>query len=281
MELNPESVERVVREALAEDGAFDDLTSAGVLSATDVCTARILLKEPGVACGLEAAALVFRAIDTEVRFEGFVSDGARCDRPLTILAQMDGPGRSILSGERTALNLIGRLSGVASLTRRFVDAVGATGARILDTRKTTPGLRNLEKYAVRCGGGWNHRSGLDGGILIKDNHLRLAGGISDAVERVRVAFPGLPIQVEAESLADVREALACRAEGILLDNMSVATVAEAVEVVGGRARLEASGGMTLETVYEVAQTGVEFISVGALTHSARSLDVSLDVMEIR
>jgi nicotinate-nucleotide pyrophosphorylase (carboxylating) len=183
----------------------------------------------------------------------------------------------VLTGERTALNFVGRLSGIATLTRRFVDAIEGTGAEILDTRKTTPGLRALEKYAVRCGAGRNHRFGLDDGILVKDNHLRAAGGVRPAVELVRAAGPGLPIEVEAETLDDVREALAAGAEQILLDNMPPALMREAVELVEGKATLEASGGVSLETVRGIAETGVDFISVGALTHSARSLDVSLEL----
>jgi nicotinate-nucleotide pyrophosphorylase (carboxylating) len=167
---------------------------------------------------------------------------------------------------------------VATLTRSFADAVAGTGAIILDTRKTTPGLRALEKYAVRCGGGQNHRFGLDDGVLVKDNHLRLTGGIRTAVERIRSASPDLAIEVEAETLDDVREALAARADAILLDNMPRPTMAEAVALTGGHAKLEASGGVSLDTVRAIAETGVDFVSVGALTHSARSLDVSLEVL---
>lgn len=280
MELAVDSPERIVRAALAEDGVTGDLTSEGVLSADAFCSARLLLKEPGVVCGLDVAALVFHTVDPEMRFEALVADGDRCDDSPTAIALVEGPARAVMAGERTALNLVGRLSGVATLTRRFVDAVEGTGVAILDTRKTTPGLRMLEKYAVRCGGGRNHRYGLDDGILVKDNHLRLVGGIRTAIERIRVASPDLPVEVEAETLADVREALACGAERILLDNMPTATMAEAVELVGGRAGLEASGGVSLESVRAIAETGVDFISVGALTHSARSLDVSLDVLEV-
>jgi nicotinate-nucleotide pyrophosphorylase (carboxylating) len=194
------------------------------------------------------------------------------------IARVDGAARAILTGERTALNVLGRLSGVATLTSRFVAAVAGTGAVILDTRKTTPGLRALEKYAVRCGGGQNHRFGLDDGVLVKDNHLRVAGGIRTAVERIRSASPDLAIEVEAETLDDVREALAAHADAILLDNMPRSAMAEAVGLVRGRAKLEASGGVSLDTVRAIAETGVDFVSVGALTHSARSLDVSLEVL---
>jgi nicotinate-nucleotide pyrophosphorylase (carboxylating) len=190
---------------------------------------------------------------------------------------LEGPARGVLTGERVALNLIGRLSGVATLTRRYVDAVEGTGATILDTRKTTPGLRALEKHAVAAGGGTNHRFGLDDGVLVKDNHLRLAGGIAPAVARLRAATD-LPVEVEAETLAQVREAVDVGADIVLLDNMTVDELREAVDLVAGRAKLEASGGVTLDTVCDIAATGVDFISVGALTHSARSLDVSLEVL---
>jgi nicotinate-nucleotide pyrophosphorylase (carboxylating) len=189
-----------------------------------------------------------------------------------------GSLRALLTGERTALNLLGRMSGVATLTRRYVDAIDGTGARILDTRKTTPGLRELEKYAVACGGGTNHRLGLYDAILVKDNHIRFAGGIAAAVARLRDAGTGLPIQIEAETLADVREALLLGVDSILLDNMPPATLRGAVALAGGRVPLEASGGITLDTIRDVAETGVDFVSIGALTHSARSLDVSMEVL---
>jgi nicotinate-nucleotide pyrophosphorylase (carboxylating) len=182
----------------------------------------------------------------------------------------------VLTGERLALNLVGRLSGIATLTRRYVDAVAGTGAAVLDTRKTTPGLRALEKHAVRCGGGRNNRLRLDGAILIKDNHLRLAGSIGAAVERAKAT--GLPVEVECDALDQVRQALDAGADTILLDNMALTQLREAVALAGGRAKLEASGGVSLESVRAIAETGVDFVSVGALTHSARSLDVSLEVL---
>jgi nicotinate-nucleotide pyrophosphorylase (carboxylating) len=203
-----------------------------------------------------------------------VDDGTPVVKPPVTLARLEGPARAVLTGERTALNLVGRLSGIATLTARDVAAVEGTGTTILDTRKTTPGLRALEKYAVRCGGGANHRAGLDDAILVKENHLRIAGGIAPAVAALR---NGLPIEVEAETLGDVTEALEAGVDRILLDNMSPAEVAQAVELVAARVPLEASGGMSLATVRAYAETGVDFISVGALTHSARSLHVSLEV----
>src|SRR5262249_33271799 len=191
------------------------------------------------------------------------------------VAHAAGDARALLTGERTALNLLGRLSGIATLTRAYVDAVAGTGATILDTRKTTPGLRTLEKLAVRTGGGTNHRFGLYDGILIKDNHLRLGGGIARSVRSAQ--GQGLPVEVECETLDDVREALAAQADMLLLDNMTVPELCEAVQLVARRAKTEASGGVTLETVRAIAETGVDFVSVGALTHSSRSLNVSMEV----
>jgi nicotinate-nucleotide pyrophosphorylase (carboxylating) len=278
MELTARALDRVVRDALAEDVGAGDVTTEGVLADEATCLARILLKQPGVVCGLDAAEAVFRALDPGVRVEALVGDGDHVDGVPAAIARVEGRARAVLTGERTALNLLGRLSGIATLTCRFVEAVLGTGAVILDTRKTTPGLRALEKHAVSCGGGRNHRFGLDDGVLIKDNHLRLAGGIRAAVERVRATGTDLPIEVEAESMEDVREALAAGAHVILLDNMTPAQLADAVALVDGRAKLEASGGVSLETVRAIAQTGVDFISVGALTHSAPSLDVSMEVL---
>jgi nicotinate-nucleotide pyrophosphorylase (carboxylating) len=270
-------LERVVRDALAEDLGRGDLTSEALLEAETRCRAEILIKERGVVCGLAAAEAVFRALDPDLRFQALVEDGEEVHEPPAVVARVEGAARAVLGGERTALNLLGRLSGIATLTRRFVEAVAGTGAVILDTRKTTPGLRALEKYAVLCGGGRNHRFGLDDGILVKDNHIRLAGGIRAAVERLRRAGTDLPIEVEAETLEDVREALQAGADAILLDNMSPEELRQAVALVAGRAKLEASGGVSLDTVRMIAEAGVDFISVGALTHAARSLDVSLEV----
>jgi len=218
---------------------------------------------------------VFRALDPELRFERLVDEGATVTGSNPV-ARVSGPERAILTGERTALNFLGRLSGIATLTRRYVDAVSGTGAAILDTRKTTPGMRVLEKHAVATGGGRNHRFGLDDGVLVKDNHLRAAGSVAAAVERVRAATP-LPVEVECDTLDQVSEALDAGVDAILLDNMSLAELRAAVALAKGRARLEASGGVTLDTVLAIAETGVDEISVGALTHSARSLDVSLEL----
>jgi nicotinate-nucleotide pyrophosphorylase (carboxylating) len=256
---------------LAEDVGEGDMTSLAVIDEDATCTARVLVKEAGVICGLEVAAEVFDRVGAAL--EPLAAEGDPVE-PGPV-ARVEGPARGVLAGERLALNVIGRLSGIATLTRRYVDAVAGTGAVILDTRKTTPGLRSLEKYAVACGGGKNHRLGLYDGILIKDNHLRVGGSLTDAVRRAKGT--GVAVEVECDTLVQVREALAAGADSILLDNMSVPELREAVEICDGRARLEASGGVALETLRAVAETGVDFISIGALTHSARALDVSLEV----
>ncbi|MDW8338730.1 MAG: carboxylating nicotinate-nucleotide diphosphorylase [Thermoleophilia bacterium] len=270
-----DAIERLVRAALAEDVGAGDLTTDAIVEPAAVATAELVVREPGVVFGLEVVEAVFRALSDDVLFEPLVEEGARHERPATV-ARVTGPLRALLTGERVALNLLGRLSGIATLTRRYVDAVEETGCAILDTRKTTPGLRALEKKAVVAGGGRNHRFCLDDGVLIKDNHLRAAGSVAVAVERVRQATE-LPIEVECETLSQVREALEAGADAILLDNMTLEDMRAAVALVDGRARLEASGGVTLERVRAVAETGVDEISIGALTHSAPALDVSLEV----
>lgn len=262
-----------VRAWLAEDIGAGDRTSEAVVPAHVRCVASLRVREAGVVSGLAVCETVFRELDPEISFETCCADGDRVEPGE--LARLEGSAAGILGCERLALNLLGRLSGIATLTARYVDAVAGTGATVLDTRKTTPGLRALEKEAVRHGGGTNHRFGLYDAILIKENHLRLADGIATAVGRAR--SEGLPVEVECETLAEVGEALAAGADRILLDNMTPPQLAEAVALVAGEAELEASGGITLETVRAVAETGVDFISVGALTHSARALDVSLEV----
>jgi nicotinate-nucleotide pyrophosphorylase (carboxylating) len=275
MALSTDIVERAVYAALAEDVGEGDVTTDATVDADAVGTATLSIREPGVVCGLRAAETVFTALDPELRFERLVEDGALVEAPAEV-AFLTGLERAILTGERTALNFLGRLSGIATLTHRYVEAVAGTGVEILDTRKTTPGLRSLEKHAVRSGGGSNHRFGLDDGVLVKDNHLRAAGSVQAAVERLRAATD-LPVEVECDTLDQVREALAAGADAILLDNMTLGALHAAVELAKGRARLEASGGVTLETVRAIAETGVDQISIGALTHSARSLDVSLEL----
>jgi nicotinate-nucleotide pyrophosphorylase (carboxylating) len=261
-----------VRAWLAEDVGAGDATTTSVVDEAATCEAQLLVKEPGVVCGLDVAAAVFAELGATL--EPLAVDGDPVEPG--VVARVSGSARAVLTGERLALNLLGRLSGIATLTRRYVDAVDGTDATILDTRKTTPGLRDLEKYAVRCGGGTNHRFRLDDGVLIKDNHLRLVGSIGEAVARARGA--GLPVEVECDTVAQVGEALLAGADRILLDNMSLGELRDAVSLTAGRAELEASGGVTVDTVRPIAETGVDFISVGALTHSARALDVSLEVL---
>jgi len=273
MELTAE-LDRIVRTALAEDVGAGDRTTDAIVPEAARCRARLQLEERGVVCGLAAARAVFAALDPALTFTPLVEDGTRLHEPPVTLAELEGSARAILTGERTALNLLGRLCGIATFTRAHVERAEGTRATILDTRKTTPGLRALEKYAVRCGGGANHRFGLDDAVLVKENHLRIAGGIVPAIAAVR---NGSPVEVETETLAEVEEALAAGADRILLDNMSPADVRRAVELVGGRVPLEASGGITLHNVRAYAETGVDFISVGALTHGARSLHVSLEI----
>jgi nicotinate-nucleotide pyrophosphorylase (carboxylating) len=277
MELSQADIERVVEAALAEDVGSVDATTLALVPADARCRAELLLEESGVVCGVPVAAAVFQGLDPSVTVDAKLEEGTSVSDVPAVLAVVEGPARAILTGERVALNLVGRLSGIASLTRRFVDLTEGTPARILDTRKTTPGLRALEKYAVRCGGGTNHRAGLYDGILIKENHIRVAGGIGEALGALNGDAAGLLVEIEAETIEQVREAVTAGAPRILLDNMSPEQVREAVNEVDGRAELEASGGMSLATVRTFAETGVDFISVGALTHSARSLHVSLEV----
>ena len=276
MVVTADILERLVEAALAEDVGDGDVTTEATVDADAVGTAELLVKEPGVVCGLAAAEAVFRALDPGLRFEPLVDEGSLLEAAPAAVAEVSGPLRAILTGERTALNFLGRLSGIATATRRYVDAVAGTGAAILDTRKTTPGLRLLEKHAVACGGGRNHRFGLHDSVLVKDNHLLAAGSVADAVARVRAATD-LPVEVECDTLDQVAQALAAGADAILLDNMGLDELRAAVVLVRGRARLEASGGATLDKVRAIALTGVDEISVGALTHSSSSLDVSLEL----
>ena len=275
--LDRELLAAVVERALAEDVGSGDLTTDAIVPAGERRRARLLLEQSGVVSGVPVAEAVFRALDPDVRVHALVPEGTRVDDVPAPVAELEGPARAILTGERVALNLFARMCGIATLTRRYVDLVDGTGATILDTRKTTPGLRALEKYAVRSGGGTNHRMGLDDAILIKDNHVRIAGGIEPALAAVRAAGSDRPVEIEADTLEQVEQALRAGAERILLDNMSPAEVARAVELVHGRALLEASGGISEDSIRAYAETGVDFISIGALTHGARSLHVSLEV----
>jgi nicotinate-nucleotide pyrophosphorylase (carboxylating) len=274
---DPAAVARVVAAALAEDLAHGDPTTEGLFGPEVTCVGSLLFKEPGVVCGLPVVAAVFAALDPAVVMAPAAAEGDRIVSAPVEIARISGPARAILSGERTALNLLSRLSGIATLTARCVAELEGTRARILDTRKTTAGLRELERYAVRCGGGTNHRLNLGAALLVKDNHRRLAGGIAGAVSRLRASAPRLHLEVEAESLADVREALDAGVDRILLDNMSPAELRRSVEIVGGRVETEASGGITLGALREVGATGVDFVSLGALTHSVQALDISLEV----
>jgi len=264
----------VIARALAEDVGDGDVTTAATVPEAARARALIRQKAPGVIYGLDAAVEVFCALDPVIGVERLVSEGEWREDGGPVL-RVEGSARAILTGERTALNFLQRLSGVATMAARCVQAVSGTGATILDTRKTTPGLRALEKAAVAAGGATNHRFGLFDAILIKENHSALAGGVGEAVRRARSEAPELPLEVECSTLAEVDEALAAGAPWILLDNMSVDELREAVDHVGGRAKLEASGRVTIETLREVASTGVDFVSVGALTHSAPALDLSL------
>ncbi len=268
----------LVRPWLLEDIGRGDRTTAAVVPQAFLGRAYIEAREAFVVAGLPVAAACFEVVGGEsLKWLPEVSEGEAAD-PGAVLARVDGPLSPILTAERVALNLLQRLSGVATITHRFVEAVSGTGARIVDTRKTTPGLRSLEKYAVRVGGGGNHRFGLDDGILIKDNHLAAAGGVRSAVASARAgAPPGLRVEVEVASLEGVAEAIAAGADAILLDNMTPAMVADAVQLTAGKAVLEASGGMKLDNVRAYAEAGVDLISVGALTHSASAVDLALEV----
>jgi len=266
-------LEDVVRRALAEDIGAGDLTTQATVPPGTRARARITQKQEGVLFGLDAAELAFALLDPGVDSERLAPEATwREGGPVL---EVEGDAAALLGAERTALNLLQRLSGVATLTARYVEAVAGTGARLLDTRKTTPGLRLLEKAAVVAGGGQNHRIGLFDAILIKENHIAMAGGVGAAVRKARAASPGVLVEVEARTEADVEEALEAGAPRILLDNMAPAAMRAVVARVGGRAELEASGNVTLATIRAVAETGVDFISVGALTHSAPALDLSL------
>lgn len=270
-------VEGIVRRALAEDlGQAGDITTRSVVAASTVTKAEVVARDTGVLGGVHVAVLAFTLVDPELTLRVLGSDGATVASG-DVVVEVEGAARSILTAERTALNFLGHLSGVATATSRLVEAVDGTDARICCTRKTTPGLRALEKYAVRCGGGVNHRLGLDGAILIKDNHVAVAGGVAQALAAAQAsAGPLTPIEIEVDTLAQLDEALAGGAQVILLDNMAPSMLRNAVEKVEGRARLEASGNVTIATVREIADTGVDYISSGWITHSAPALDFGLD-----
>ena len=270
-------VEQAVAAALEEDlGSMGDITTDAIIPANAQGEASIIVRKPGVIAGLDLAEATFKSLDPDVRFTRIVEDASKVEAG-GIIANLAGKTRALLTGERTALNFLGLLSGIATLTATYVAAVEGTRAKIVETRKTTPGLRAPEKYAVRCGGGMNHRFGLYDAVLVKDNHIAAAGGLADALNTLRAAVGHLvKIEVEVDTLDQLEEALRFPIDAVLLDNMDVGTLKKAVALVKGRVVTEASGGVTLENVGEIAKTGVDLISVGALTHSARSLDSSLE-----
>ena len=274
----PAEIISCIRRALEEDIGNGDATTNSIVPETATLKGKIIAKQSGIVAGLEIANAVFLELSENVIFKQLVSDGSEVEKK-TIIATVEGSARALLTGERTALNFLGRMSGIATLTRQFVRAVSGSDAQILDTRKTAPGLRMLDKKAVQLGGGRNHRVGLFDMILIKDNHIDFAGSISTAVQRARAAATNLEIEVETRNLEDVKEALDLGVERILLDNMTPETMRRAVALAGGRARLEASGNINLENVSDVARTGVDYISVGALTHSPKVFDLSLEWSE--
>lgn len=277
MMWNKRELGRKIEEWLHEDVGFGDVTTMSTIPETEQGVGILYAKEAGIVAGLPIAQQVFETVDSELIFRAKVEEGARVEAGDQI-AEVSGSVRSILSGERLALNLMQRLSAIATKTSEYTAAVAGTKARVVDTRKTTPGLRFLEKYAVRVGGGYNHRFALYDAVMIKDNHIKGAGGIAQAVAAARAAIPHtMTIEVEAESLEQVREALEAGADIIMLDNMSIEQMVEAVQLIDGRALVEASGGVNLETIGAIAKTGVDIISVGALTHSVKAFDISLDL----
>ena len=269
-------VDDFVRRTLAEDlGTGGDVTSNATIPADAHFVAEMNARQEIVVAGIEIAAAFFRALDPEVRVEELTEDGSRV-APGTVLMRLDGNARAMLTAERSALNTLQHLSGIATLTRTYVDAIAGTGAVLIDTRKTIPGLRALEKYAVRMGGAQNHRMRLDDGVLIKDNHVAVCGGVAEAVRSAKAANTGLAVQVEVDRIAQIEPALEAGADRLLLDNMDPAMLRQAVKLVDGRVPLEASGGVTLETIRSIAETGVNFISVGRITQSAPAVDIGLD-----
>jgi nicotinate-nucleotide pyrophosphorylase (carboxylating) len=273
--LDPALYRETVRRALAEDLGWGDVTTESTVDASLRARGIILAKCHCVMAGLDIAAEAFRQLDPGVVFTATRADGDRCT-PGTVVAEVRGSAAAMLTAERTALNFLQRLSGIATLTRQFVDASRGT-ITILDTRKTTPTLRVLEKYAVRAGGATNHRSGLDDGILVKDNHIRLGGGVTTVLRRMKAARHEMPIEIEAQSLDQVDEAIAAGVDVILLDNLSIEEVKEAIRRIGGRAKTEISGGVTLDRIPQLAATGADYVSIGALTHSAPAADLSFEL----
>lgn len=278
--LGMDNIKTFISNALREDIGPGDLTTEALIQPDIEGKAELIAKEPLILAGIEVAREVFHQVNQDINFLGRHTDGEDLSSS-TVIATISGPLRSLLTAERVALNLLQRLSGIATLTRQYVNGIEGTKARIVDTRKTTPGLRALEKYAVRIGGGKNHRFGLFDGILIKDNHIAAVGSLTEAVKRAREKVPHtLKIEVETENLDQVREAISAGAEIIMLDNMDIETMKEAVKLINGKALIEASGGINLNNVRQVAETGVDLISVGAITHSARSMDISMEIANV-
>lgn len=277
MAVDPQfDVTDFVRRVLAEDmGSGGDITSAATIGAEARFTAEMNCRQPITIAGLDIAIAFFRALDRDVRFEKLVKDGDRVDKGSDLL-RLEGNARAMLAAERSALNTLQHLSGIATLTRQYVDKIAGTGAILLDTRKTIPGLRLLEKYAARMGGAENHRMRLDDGLLIKDNHVAVAGGVAEAVRAAKAADTGFPVQVEVDRIDQIKPALEAGADRLLLDNMPPPVLREAVALVAGRVPLEASGGVNLDTVRTIAESGVNYISVGRITQSAPSVDIGLD-----
>jgi len=272
-------IDKIIKQALLEDIGTGDITTDSIIPYDLKTKGIIKTKEEGVIAGLNIANLVFKKLDSNIIFQEKIKDGAKVSRN-KILAEITGPARTILKGERVALNFLQRMSGIATITSKFCQEVKDFPVRIVDTRKTTPGLRILEKYAVRMGGGCNHRFGLYDAVLIKDNHIAVAGGIKSAVNSVRKQISHtVNIEVEVENLSQLQEALEIKVDIIMLDNMNLDTMRKAVKIVKSKALIEASGGITLENVREIAQTGVDLISIGALTHSVKSLDISMEILK--
>ncbi len=281
MELNRATIKKIVEIALKEDVGRGDITSNVIVPEGHKALGLIFSREDGILAGIEVARTVFEKIDENIKFDARLQDGDRVEDGV-VIATVTGSARSCLLGERLCLNFLQRLSGIATLTRKFVDAVSGTKAKILDTRKTTPGLRYLEKYAVRVGGGINHRFGLYDMILIKDNHIQMAGSVTQAIKLAMSSTKRKKclIEVEVKNISEFKEALAFNVDRIMLDNMNVQQIAEAVRLARGKVELEASGGITLENINEIAMTGVDYISVGELTHSARSLNFNMKLKSL-
>ena len=278
MKLDKKEIDRVITTALKEDIGGGDITTNLIIEKNQKAKAFFLAKEDGIIAGLAIAKIVFQKLDKKIVWKSFVKDGDFVSAG-TRIAEVTGSLRALLTGERTALNILQRMSGIATATNSFVNVLKNTNAKILDTRKTVPGLRLLDKYAVKLGGGTNHRIGLFDMVLIKDNHIKAAGSITNAVSKVKKGLTKkIKIEVETSNLDEVREALTCKVDIIMLDNMSVPMMKQAVKVISGKTKVEASGNVNLKTLRQIAETGVDFISVGALTHSVKALDISMKIM---